>query len=137
MEICCDVDKLVHHGQIQTRYESYVPDPAVVARLRGVTEPTTIAVVFGLWCGDSRRIVPEVLKALTEANNGNLQLLAVTVPYDETHELPLSLSGLKVRRFPTIVFLRGKYETTDAIDPSRELCRFVEESLDAARLTCV
>jgi hypothetical protein len=137
MEICCDIDQMVRHRDLKSRYDAYAPDPAVVAKLREVKQPVTVAVIFGFWCPDSKRIVPEVLKAITEAQNENLQLLTASVPYEETDNLPLDVGGLSVRRFPTVVFLRGRYQTTEEIDPSQEICRFVEESLDVARLACV
>jgi len=137
MEICCDTDKMIRHPDLRTQYAAYVPDPAVVEKLRAAKEPITVAIIFGVWCPDSRRIVPEVLKAISEAKNDNLQLLTASVPYEETDDLPLDVGGLSVQRFPTVVLLRGKYQTTEEIDPSQEICRFVEESLDAARLSCV
>ncbi len=137
MEICCDIDRMVRHPDLKSRYEAYVPEPAVVEKLRAAREPVTVAVIFGFWCPDSRRIVPEVLKAIAEARNDNLQLLTATVPYEETDRLPLDVGGLSVRKFPTVVFLRGKYQTIEEIDPSQEMCRFVEESLAAERLSCL
>jgi hypothetical protein len=137
MEICCDIEKLCKAPQLCDRFDSYVPDPAVLGKLRAVSEPMTVAIIFGFWCGDSRRIVPEVLKALTVAGNENLQLLAASVPYEETDHLPLEVGGLSVRKFPTVVFLRGRFKTTQEIDAGAEVCRFVEESLEAKRLDCL
>jgi Thioredoxin len=136
MEICCDIERMVAHPELRERYNACVCDAGVVQKLREVGEPVTVAVILGLWCPDSRRIVPEVLRAIQEARNENIQLLSATVPYDETDNLPLNVGGLTVRKFPTIVVLRGRYQTTEEIDPSAELCRFVEESLDAERLKC-
>jgi hypothetical protein len=134
MEICCDIGKLVRQPGLKSRYDTYRPPEDVLQALRAIDQPMTIAVVYGLWCPDSFRIVPEVLKSITEAENDNLQVLGATVPLDETDDLPLDVGGLSVRRFPTVVFLKGRFQTTEEVDPNAEIVRFVEESLDAARL---
>ncbi len=134
MEICCDIEKLIRQPQLRARYESYVPPDDVLEALRAVDQPMTVALVYGFWCPESSVIVPEVLKSVTEADNDNLQVLGATVPLDETYDLPLDVGGISVRRFPTVAFLKGRFQTTEEIDPEAEVARFVEESLDAARL---
>jgi hypothetical protein len=136
VEICCDIEQMIRIPEFRDHYHGFTPDPAVVEKLRAVTQPITVLVVYGFWCAESKWIVPEVLKAIGEADNSNIQLLAVTVPYHETHTLPLTVGGLSIAKFPTTILLRGTYQTTQEIDPSAELCRFVEESLDAERLKC-
>lgn len=134
MEICCDIEKLVRHPTLKGRYDTYATPADVLEALRGIDEPMTVAVVYGLWCPDSVLIVPEVLKSISEADNDNLQVLGATVPLDETYDLPLDVGGISVRRFPTVAFLRGRFQTTEEVDPEAEVVRFVEESLDASRL---
>lgn len=94
----------------------------------------TIAIIFGFWCPDSLTIVPRVLKSIVAADNDNIQALAVSIPLDETHDLPIDVGTVSVRRFPTTAILRGHYEKTEEIEPECEIVRFVEEPLDAARL---
>jgi hypothetical protein len=135
MEICCDIDRIVRHPSLRERYGTHEPDSRVVEALRAIGEEMTVVIVFGFWCPDSTRIVPQVLKAVTKANNPNLQVLAATVPLEETYDLPLNVGAISVRWFPTISFVRGRYQTTEAIPPGiEELARFVEEPLKADRL---
>ncbi|MBM3475299.1 MAG: hypothetical protein FJX75_18715 [Armatimonadetes bacterium] len=135
MEICCEIDRMVRHPDLRGRYEAHEPRKEVVEALKAIGEEMTVVIVFGFWCRDSVRIVPEVLKALSEADNPNLQVLAATVPLEETDDLPIDVGGISVRRFPTIVFVRGRYRTTEEIQAGvPEEARFVEQSLDAARL---
>ncbi len=135
MEICCDVNKMVRHPDLRTRYESHEPPAEVVEALKAIDEEMTVVIVFGFWCPDSLRIVPQVLKAITEADNPHLQVLVATVPLEETHDLPVSVGGISVRRFPTVVFLRGRYQKTEEIRADvQELARFVEEPLCADKL---
>jgi hypothetical protein len=79
--------------------------------------------------------VPEALKCVTEADNPHLQVLAASVPLEETHDLPIDVGGISVRKFPTISFVPGRYDRTEDIPPGiQERARFVEEPLQAARL---
>lgn len=134
MEICCDIDKMVRHPDLRARYNEYEPPADIVKALRAIDREVTVAVVFGFWCPDSLRVVPDVLKAIVEAGNDNLQVLAATVPLDETHDLPIDVGTVSVRRFPTVAFLAGRYEKTEQIPEGVEVVRFVEEPLDAERL---
>lgn len=135
MEICCEIDKMVRRPEFRTRYDEYEPAPEVVQALRAIEDEMTVVVVFGFWCPDSLRIVPEVLKAIREAGNPNLQVLAASVPLEETDELPVYVGPISVRRFPTVVFLPGHFRTNHEIPKGvTEKARFVEESLDAAKL---
>jgi len=135
MEICCDINKMVRHPSLRERYDGHQPPANVVDALRAIGEETTVVIVFGFWCPDSLRLVPEVLKAITEADNPKLQVLTASVPLEETHDLPLEVGAISVRRFPTIVLIRGRYQATDEIPPGiEELARFVEQSLDPSRL---
>ena len=134
MEICCEVNRMVRHPDLRQRFDADQPRLEVIEALRAIGEPMTVAVVFGFWCPDSLRIVPQVLKAVVEADNENLQVLAASVPLEETHDLPIRVGPISVRRFPTVALLRGKYERSEEIPEGAEVLRFVEEPLDAARL---
>ncbi len=134
MEICCEVDKMIRHPDLRSRYDAHVPDEAVVEALKAIDEPMTVAVVLGFWCPDSLALVPRVLKEVVAADNDNLQVLAASVPLDETNDLPIDIGTMSVRKFPTVAFLRGHYKKTQDMEPDCEVVRFVEEPLDPARL---
>jgi len=135
MEICCDIDKIVRHPDLRVRYQAHHPPADVVTALRAIDQEMTVVIVFGFWCPDSMRVVPGVLRGIKEADNPNLQVLAATVPLEDTHELPIHCGGMSIRRFPTISFVKGRYKTTDEIPAGvEELARFVEEPLSADRL---
>jgi hypothetical protein len=135
METCCDAGKLLRTADYRSRYDAFTPPAEVVEALQAVARPVTVLVVFGLWCRDSARIVPEVLKSLALAENPNLQLLAVHVSYEETDPSPFMAGPIAVRRYPTVAFLEGRYGNTDEVPEGKELVRFVEESLSAERIT--
>src|SRR6185436_2898686 len=46
-------------------HDHYTPDPNVVAKLRAA-KPARVTIVLATWCGDSKRAVPRLLKALHE-----------------------------------------------------------------------
>lgn len=54
--------------------ESYEGDEEVVAALRKIDRDVTLTVAFGTWCGDSKHYVPQIVKALKEADNPHLTL---------------------------------------------------------------
>ena len=135
MEVCCDPARILHQPEYRARYDGYRPLDDVVAALKVISRPVTVLIVFGYWCHDSAQVVPEVLKAVAVADNPRLQLLMLHVVYGETDPSPFMAGSVPVRRYPTVAFLEGHYQTTAEIPEGRELVRFVEESLVAERIS--
>ena len=135
METCCQPERVLRHRPYRARYDTATPDVGLVDALRAVSRPLTALVVYGHWCHDSVRILPDFLKALAAADNANLSLLAVHVPYHETDPSPFMAGPIPVTRYPTITFLDGRYETTDEIPHGTDLATFVEERPDGERLS--
>ncbi len=134
MEICCDPKRVLKGPGYAERYAAHEPPAELVDALRSISEPATVLVVFGVWCQDSRRVVPEVLKAMAAADNGNLQLLAVHVSYAETDPSPFMAGPVAVKRYPTTAFLAGRFQTTEEIPEGVEKARFVEQSPNAGEI---
>lgn len=55
-------------------YDHYTPEEAAVKRLRAVTSPTHLEIICATWCGDSKRHVPRLLKAVHDAANPKLSV---------------------------------------------------------------
>lgn len=95
-------------------YDHYTPDANVVAQLRDAT-PARLTIVFATWCGDSKRAVPRLLKALHEANNPNLSVELFGIGPDFLSPLDY-IRGHALTNVPTMLVERG----------SREIGRVVE-----------
>ena len=134
MEVCCNPARLLHAAGYRERYEAYAPPAELIAELESIGEPVTVLVVYGTWCNDSRRVVPEVVKALELASNDQLRLLAVHVSYAETDPSPFRAGSVEVSRYPTVALLAGHFDAASQIPPGSERVRFVEQSLDGARV---
>ncbi len=59
-------------------HDHSTPDAKVVAQLRAA-KPAQITIVLATWCGDSKKAVPRLLKALHEANNPALRIQLVGI----------------------------------------------------------
>ena len=136
MEICCQPKRLLRVAEYQAHYEAYSPDTDLIKELKKIIEPTTVLLVFGYWCHDSERIVPEIVKALEVADNSQIQMLAVHVTYNETDPSPFMAGPIPVKRYPTVAFLSGHFKTLDEIpaDTTPWLI-FAEHSLTAANFS--
>lgn len=94
-------------------YENYQPTPAVLDQLKKIkAEKATIKIVFGTWCGDSKRELPRMLKALHAAgfSDTNIELIGVQREPDVYKQSPKrEEKDLNVYRVPTfIVYEKGK-----------------------------
>ena len=88
---------------------------AAIERLAAVDVPTELEVVFGTWCGDSRRSVPRVVAAVERAGNENLTLRLVGL--ERGFESPLGIAvERRVTNVPTVIVKRN----------GAEIGRFVE-----------
>ncbi|HEV2721797.1 MAG TPA: hypothetical protein VG323_17390, partial [Thermoanaerobaculia bacterium] len=89
-------------------HDHYTPDAKVVDQLRGA-KPARITIVFATWCGDSKRAVPRLLKALHGAANPLLQVELVGIAPDFLTPLEL-IRARKLTNVPTMIVERGGRE---------------------------
>ncbi|NOT77170.1 MAG: hypothetical protein HOP08_19780 [Cyclobacteriaceae bacterium] len=95
-------------------YTGYVPNAEVVAQLKkSVPEKFTIKIVFGSWCGDSKRELPRMMKVLHEAGfaEKNIQLLGVYDSLEVYKQGPKrEEKGLNIYRVPTFIVYQKEKE---------------------------
>lgn len=94
-------------------YENYTPSPEIIEQLKKSTpEKFTLKIVFGSWCGDSKRELPKMMKVLSTAGfpEKNIQLIGVYDSLEVYKQAPKrEEKGLNIYRVPTfIVFQKDK-----------------------------
>lgn len=94
-------------------YENYQPVASVVDQLKKIkAAKATIKIVFGTWCGDSKRELPRMLKALHAAGftDNTIELIGVQREANVYKQAPnREEKDLNVYRVPTfIVYEKGK-----------------------------
>lgn len=98
--------------------ETAAPDASVAAELASVTPGAEVIVVLGVWCGDSRREVPRLWRALDLAG-GSVPFSMSTIGVDRARAAPGGLvDGLGIDYVPTIIVRRE----------GREVGRIVESA---------
>lgn len=89
--------------------DQYTPDAGIVAQLKTAEPETSVTILFGTWCGDSKHYVPQLLKALHAANNPRLKVKLIGV--DNQFSQPLDVvQPRKLINVPTIIVERGGRE---------------------------
>ena len=88
--------------------EHYTPDAKVVDQLRGA-KPARVTIVFATWCGDSKRAVPRLLKALHEAANPLLQVELFGIGPDFLTPIE-TIRERRLTNVPTMIVERGGRE---------------------------
>lgn len=95
-------------------YENYQPNAGIVAQLKKLkSEKTVIKIVFGSWCGDSKREVPRMVKTLHAAGftDKNIQLLGVSSDSEVYKQAPnREEKELNVYRVPTFIVYQNNKE---------------------------
>ena len=66
---------------------SYRPDPAAIATLQQVAQPTEIVVFYGAWCTDSHREIPRFLKIIETVDNQKITVTDYGVNRQKQDEL--------------------------------------------------
>lgn len=124
-----------HAAWYAKNYEAYTPASATVEKLKRAGLPkTTIKVIFGSWCGDSKREVPRFMKLLSAASfpADRVTLIGVDDSLDVYKQSPnREERGLYVYRVPTfIVYENGREKGRIVEYPveslERDLQRIVE-----------
>ena len=100
---------------------SYRPDPAAIATLQQVEEPTEIVVFYGAWCTDSHREIPRFLKIIETVNNQNIIVTDYGVNRQKQDELgKFEIYGIEL--VPTFIVIRNGIELGRIIErPDRSL----------------
>lgn len=100
---------------------SYRPDPAAIATLQQVEQPTEIVVFYGAWCTDSHREIPRFLKIIETVNNQNIIVTDYGVNRQKQDELgKFEIYGIEL--VPTFIVIRNGIELGRIIErPDRSL----------------
>lgn len=90
---------------------------ALVQKFASVKSPLEIKMFIGTWCGDTRRELPALLKAIEDAKNAQISYSFILMDHSKN-----SASGqekvYEVSRLPSFIFIQN----------GKELGRFVESS---------
>jgi tetratricopeptide (TPR) repeat protein len=94
-------------------YEGYTPAADIVTQLKRLRlEKFTLKIVFGSWCGDSKRELPRMMKVLNAVGfpENNIQLIGVYDSMKVYKQAPKREErGLNIYRVPTfIVYKKDK-----------------------------
>ncbi|MEW6126956.1 MAG: thioredoxin family protein [Acidobacteriota bacterium] len=101
--------------------DTHKPDAKAVAAIKASDKETNITIIFGTWCGDSKHYVPQLLKALHEANNPKLKIKLVGI--DNQFNQPTDVvQPRKLINVPTVIVERG----------GREIGRIIETPATAS-----
>jgi thiol-disulfide isomerase/thioredoxin len=109
------VGKCTRHGLetgifsswFNTEYKNYRPDAKMINQIRAGINKVRITIVFGSWCGDSKRQVGRFFKILDEAGYKKEPKLIAVMRSLKAGDV--DISDLEIRRIPTfIIYYHGK-----------------------------
>lgn len=108
-----DFDREPYAAWYKPGYENYTPTGAIITQLKKLNPSTfTVTIIFGSWCGDSKRELPRMMKVLNTAGfpEKNIHLIGVYDSLEAYKQAPnREEKGLNVYRVPTfIVYQKGK-----------------------------
>ena len=106
---------------------SYHPDPAAIATLQQVEQPTEIVVFYGAWCTDSHREIPRFLKIIETVDNQNITVTDYGVNRQKQDELgQFEIYGIEF--VPTFIVIRNGIELGRIIElPNKSLVEDLAE----------
>lgn len=97
-------------------------DEAAAKKLAQVPAGASVTIVFGTWCGDSRREVPRFWKALdvVTGTGAAVPFSVKLVGVDRRHESPTftgaGADGLDIRYVPTFIVVRDRKEVGRVVE---------------------
>lgn len=108
-----DFDREPYAAWYKPGYERYTPSESVINEIKkAAPEKFTLKIVFGSWCGDTKRELPKMMKVLYAAGfpEKNIVLTGVSDSLEVYKQAPnREEKGLHVYRVPTfIVYQKGK-----------------------------
>jgi hypothetical protein len=105
----------------RAKMDTYTPNAAAVAALKAIDKETTVTLIFGTWCGDSKAYIPRLMKTLHQANNPKLKIKLVGI--DNQFNQPTDVvQPRRLTNVPTVIVERD----------GRELGRLIETPATAS-----
>jgi hypothetical protein len=104
-------------------YEGYAPRPEAVGTLRRAGSDVTLEVFFGVWCGDSRRQVPKLIRTLDSAavSPARVRLIGLSDTRGEYKRSPGGAERTRlIHRTPTVVVLKDGVEIGRIVETPEE-----------------
>lgn len=98
----------------ESRYESYILDDSLKHSMKNYFKDVKVKAFVGLWCSDSKRELPSLLKIIKEINIPEKEIDIVAVNHQK--KAKGLEKGFNVFRVPTFIFYKK----------NKELGRFVE-----------
>lgn len=86
-------------------YNDYQPDSSKIKALKQVLQNTTVHIVFGTWCGDSKLQVPRFLKMMDA-----IHFPAKNITYEGVDYSKKTTQELGIERVPTFIFYKNGKE---------------------------
>lgn len=95
--------------------ENYHADAKAVSEIKAANKMTTVTVLLGTWCPDSKNYVPRLLRALRDAGNDYLKVKLIGID-NQFHQPVDTVQPRVITNVPTVIVERD----------GRELARIVE-----------
>jgi tetratricopeptide (TPR) repeat protein len=109
-----DLEQQPYDTWYKPNYESYNPSAEIVSQLKKLrSDKFKLKIVFGSWCGDSKREVPKMMKVLSTIGfpEKNIQLIGVHDSINVYKQAPNhEEKGLNIYRVGTFIFYKNNKE---------------------------
>ncbi|NPA69037.1 MAG: thioredoxin [Chlorobi bacterium] len=105
----------------EKNYSSYNPDKEVIDLLGNsdLYKDINIKIIFGTWCGDSRRELPRFFRIVDAAHIPE-NIISLTAVDTKKSSRNKSLDGISFTRIPVFIFYRNGEETGRIVESPRE-----------------
>jgi len=105
----------------QKGYNEYKPDAEIVNKLKeqALYKDVSIKIIFGTWCGDSRRELPRFYKIADEANIPD-NIESLTAIDTKRSSRDKKLDSVEFTRIPTFIFYKNGKEIGRIVESTKE-----------------
>lgn len=105
----------------QKGYNEYKPDAEIVNKLKeqALYKDVSIKIIFGTWCGDSRRELTRFYKIADEANIPD-NIVSLTAIDTKRSSRDKKLDSVEFTRIPTFIFYKNGKEIGRIVESTKE-----------------
>ena len=96
------------YPKYRRKYEYYRPDPKVLERLSKIDGAVEVVAFYGVWCRDSKREIPQLLKVANSLNDW-IDFDVLLVPVNEYRKRLDGGRPVAIKKTPTLVlYINGR-----------------------------
>ena len=112
-------DAILQERKFKEQYQQCTPSKQQISYLQKVKKDIHMSIVFGDWCSDSQKEVPQLMKLIDKTKNKHIAVSYIAISKDKKRPAA-DIVKYKIEYVPTVIITQGKKEIARFVGTPKE-----------------